>query len=134
MMVRKLIETESVSGTPSKAYFWCKEHFDDSTTAFCLVLILFLFYFYLPPPLLSTALGNFCQSGSAGLPHSAGRAYLIRGKILHSYNDGNGELRHLQYVHQQHLRLHVCRFLFFVFFMINFFLFSPTSSSRTGRC
>lgn len=32
--------------------------------------------------------GNFSDTSSVGLPHSAGRAHLIRGSIIHGYNDG----------------------------------------------
>lgn len=34
--------------------------------------------------------GHFCNTSSVGLPHSTGRAHLIRGTIIYSYNDGKG--------------------------------------------
>lgn len=34
--------------------------------------------------------GDISKSGSAGLPHSVGRAHFIWGAIIHSHNDGKG--------------------------------------------
>lgn len=46
------------------------------------VFIFFLLHIHLG------VVGNFCNSGSAGLPHSVGRAHFIRGTIIYGYNDG----------------------------------------------
>lgn len=40
--------------------------------------------------LLCGVIGNICQSGSFGLPHSAGRAHFLWGTVVHSHNDGKG--------------------------------------------
>lgn len=42
---------------------------------------------------MSTIVGNICYSGSVGLPHSAGRAHLVWGTIIYSYDDGKGRAR-----------------------------------------
>lgn len=60
-----------------------------------LVLLLWdgAYFSFLLPSSTCSIVGHFCDTSSAGLPHSTGRAYLIRGTIVHGYNDGKGASR-----------------------------------------
>lgn len=51
------------------------------------------YFNFLLPSSTSYVVGNFCNTSSVGLPHATGRAYLIRGTIIHGYNDGKGASR-----------------------------------------
>lgn len=131
---------DNVSCTMSKAYFsvesiWSVSQPEYSAWfSFCFLVCLSALIFF-----MSTIVGNICYSGSVGLPHSAGRAHLVWGTIIYSYDDGKGRARcglvgpFAKVTQYNKLFNTFIMSLSFSFLMYASSL-SPTLSFRTGRC